>query len=99
MPKNEENNKDMTWEGLAMEIISGKSRASRNKTFVIVVLAIALVAAAIGSSVVNYHNDEKWRKLFSEYDYVSQDGNGVNYYNADVGGDVANGATDSEIEE
>jgi len=31
---------------------------------------------------VNQKNNEKWIELFSSYDYVSQDGNGQNDYNA-----------------
>lgn len=48
--------------------------------------------------VAFYANDEKWRDLFSSYDYVSQDGEGQNYYNNDIGGDVNNGAAGKEAE-
>lgn len=33
-----------------------------------------------------------WIYVFQSYDYVSQDGEGQNYYNHEVGGDVFNGA-------
>ena len=40
-----------------------------------------------------------WIYQWNSYDYVSQDGEGYNYYNADVEGDIVNGAADSEKEE
>ena len=33
-----------------------------------------------------------WLYVFQSYDYVTQDGDGQNYYNREVGGDVYNGA-------
>ncbi len=33
-----------------------------------------------------------WIYVFQSYDYVTQDGEGQNYYNHEVGGDVYNGA-------
>lgn len=48
---------------------------------------------------INYKNDREWRELFSQYDYVSQDGNGQNYYNSGVEGDVNNGTTNTEFKE
>lgn len=39
-----------------------------------------------------------WLYVFQSYDYVSQDGEGYNYYNSRVGGDVYNG-TEGENEE
>ena len=97
----EENNKK--WENvehqLASELISGSVRQAKAKDFAIWCLPVAIVIIGIGMSAINYKNDCDWRKLFSSYDYVSQDGNGQNYYNADVGGDVLNGATSTETEE
>lgn len=33
-----------------------------------------------------------WIYVFQSYDYVTQDGEGQNYFNREVGGDVYNGA-------
>ena len=33
-----------------------------------------------------------WIYQWNSYDYVSQDGDGYNYYNSDVEGDIDNGA-------
>lgn len=40
-----------------------------------------------------------WIYQWNSYDYVSQGGEGYNYYNADVEGDIVNGAADSQKEE
>lgn len=62
-------------------------------------LTIALGALLAHQMNINYKNDREWRELFGSYDYVSQDGNGQNYYNSGVGGNVNNGATSEEFEE
>lgn len=41
-------------------------------------------------------NNQHWIDYLSQYDFVSQDGEGYNYYNSDVGGDVNNGAESKE---
>lgn len=40
-----------------------------------------------------------WLWVFQSYDYVTQDGEGYNYFNRDVGGDVYNGTEDTNQEE
>lgn len=40
-----------------------------------------------------------WIYVFQSYDYVSQDGEGYNYFNRDVGGDVFNGAENQDKKE
>lgn len=40
-----------------------------------------------------------WIYVFQSYDYVSQDGEGYNYFNRQVGGDVFNGAEGQSEEE
>lgn len=39
----------------------------------------------------NERNNQRWIEYLSQYDFVSQDGEGYNYYNSDVSGDVVNG--------
>ena len=41
--------------------------------------------------IVVQENNQHWIDYLSQYDFVSQDGEGYNYYNSDVGGDVNNG--------
>lgn len=60
-------------------------------------VAFAAVAALLAFQMnINKENDREWRELFNSYDYISQDGNGENYYNSNVSGEVNNGATDQE---
>lgn len=40
-----------------------------------------------------------WIYVFQSYDYVTQDGEGYNYFNHEVGGDVFNGAENQSEEE
>ena len=42
-------------------------------------------------ALANERNNQRWIEYLSQYDFVSQDGEGYNYYNSDVGGDVVNG--------
>lgn len=59
--------------------------------------AICAMAAVLAfGAFLYYKNDVDWRELFNSYDYISQDGNGENYYNSNVSGEVNNGATSEE---
>lgn len=52
---------------------------------------ILLIILLVGTNMA-------WLWVFQSYDYVSQDGEGYNYFNHEVGGDVYNGA-EGESEE
>ena len=62
------------------------------------IATIGLLVALVIGIFVFFANDERWRDLFSSYDYVSQDGEGQNYYNNEVGGNVKNGSENKEAE-
>lgn len=100
---NEANNKENRWnkveEAIASEIIAGRDRVAHAKDFAIACLTIGIITVGIGMAILNYMNDSEWRELFASYDYVSQDGEGYNYYNSDIGGDVNNGTKNTEEEE
>lgn len=81
-----------TTEHIAMEILKHEQDKSKAKNVGVISLTIAVIIIAIGMAVINYRNDCDWRELLGSYDYVSQDGEGQNYYNNDVGGNVNNGA-------
>ena len=85
-------------ETLASEVIAWSHKVSKAKDFAIGCLTAGIVAIGIRMAIINYCNDRDWRELFSSYDYVSQDGDGYNYYNSDVGGDVNNGTESKETE-
>lgn len=98
MQKENLTEKETTWDRLALDIAGRLKAAEKAKNLAIVVLGIAVVAISISLSIINYKNDRDWRELFASYDYVSQDGEGYNYYNSDIEGDVNNGAENTETE-
>lgn len=99
--------KELTTEHLAMEVLKQEQRKSKALIFGLtaglIISGISTVATTVCGKMerenlvqTNYQNDCEWRKLFSEYDYISQDGNGENYCNSNVSGEVNNGATGQE---
>lgn len=101
MKQNNENLTEVTkptTEHIAMEILKHEKEKSKAKNVGVISLTVAVIVIAIGMAIINYQNDCDWRKLFSSYDYVSQDGEGYNYYNSDIEGDVNNGAENTETE-
>lgn len=60
--------------------------ANQIKTMWIVI--ILLIVLLVGANMA-------WLYVFQSYDYITQDGDGYNYYNKEIGGDVHNG-TESE---
>lgn len=65
----------------------------------IIGLTIAIIVVTLGLSAINYKNDQEWRKLFSEYDYISQSGEGINNINSGLQGDLDNSGNESEGQE
>lgn len=53
---------------------------------------ILLIVLLVGTNMA-------WLWVFQSYDYVSQDGEGYNYFNREVEGDVFNGAESKDKEE
>lgn len=98
MNENKNEVKELTTEHLAMEVLKQEQEKSKAKNVGVIGLTIGFIGLAIATAVitihlsnVNYKNDCDWRKLFSDYDFISQDGSGENYYNSDVSGEVNNG--------
>lgn len=92
----EETTKPAT-EHLAMEILKQEREKSKAKNVGVVSLAVAIVVVSIGMATINYKNDCDWRRFFSEYDFISQDGEGINNVNGGEQGDITNGSA-SEVE-
>lgn len=42
----------------------------------------------------NERNNQRWLEYLSEYDFISQDGEGVNYFNSEISGNVTNGSAE-----
>lgn len=112
MQKNEENRveeKKETWNGaeqfLASEIIAGREKTINAMTKFIRCFAFVVAFVIAGLLFVNYQqtktiekNNQGWIDYLSEYDFVSQDGEGLNYFNRDVEGSVYNGAENQDEE-
>lgn len=92
MNENKNEVKELTTEHLAMEVLKQEHDKSRAKNVGVISLTIAVIVIAIGMAVINYRNDCDWRTLFSEYEYITQDGGGYNNVNSGQQGDVNNGA-------
>lgn len=90
--KNQEN------QTVASEMIAEMKKESKRKDYGMVAFGAICGVAIIGLLFVNAshakaneRNNQRWLEYLSQYDFVSQDGEGYNYYNSDVGGDVVNG--------
>lgn len=97
--------KKLTTEHLAMEVLKQEQEKSKAKNLGVVGLTVGFIGLAIATAVitihltnVNYKNDCDWRKLFSDYDFISQDGEGINSINDGTQGDLNNGAESKEKE-
>ena len=55
---------------------------------------LCLITANYRYSQANERNNQRWINYLSQYDFVSQDGDGYNYFNSDVDGDVLNGTVE-----
>lgn len=75
-------------EHLAMEMIKNERAKHKAKDIAVVCLTAAVIVIAIGLSIINYKNDVDWRELFGSYDYVYQDGEGINSINTGTQGDL-----------
>lgn len=70
-------------EKLVSEVLKDNQKQAK-RWFVAFVITMA---ALIGTNAY-------WIYQWSSYDYVSQDGEGYNYFNSNIDGDISNGAED-----
>ena len=75
-------------EKLTSELLKDKDKGERRWRTIAIVLAVIL-----------FLSNFIWLMEWTSYDYVSQDGEGYNYYNSDVEGDIQNGTTNQAEEE
>lgn len=85
---------DESKNSLASEVMADNDRKDVRKNKIIVFLICVIVILAAGLIGSNMY----WAYQWSSYDYVSQDGEGYNYYNSDVEGDISNGTADQAEE-
>lgn len=80
---------------LVTEMLSdSEKRDAKNHKTIKMLVTSNVVTAVLLAAVIVYA-----LYMWSSYDYVSQDGEGYNYYNEDVEGDILNGTADQEKEE
>lgn len=85
-------NEEQTWNGvehyLATAVIEQSKRSAKGWRLV----AILLFSLSVGLAVALVGTNLYWIYQFNSYDYVSQDGEGVNNINTGEQGDLLNGA-------
>ncbi|NBH15383.1 hypothetical protein D3Z36_14655 [Lachnospiraceae bacterium] len=74
-------------ENSATDVLAALLKQLKTMWIVIILLIILLVGTNMA-----------WLWVFQSYDYVSQDGEGYNYFNREVEGDVFNGAESKDKE-
>ncbi len=75
-------------ENSATDVLNALTKQLKTMWIVIIMLIILLVGTNMA-----------WLYVFQSYDYVSQDGDGYNYFNSHVEGSVYNGAEGQDEEE
>lgn len=95
-------------ETIASEMIADLQKECSKKDnairHVITTSLLTVLATILMMNINREKSEERWRQTMermnngwieylSQYDFVTQDGEGINYYNSDVIGDVNNGAT------
>ena len=92
----ETNNKDWNQPGTWAEELVEQAKADKKKWFWAWVVTMALLLITFGCLV---KTNENWMDVFQSYDYVTQDGSGLNNYNTGSQGDVLNESADTQEEE
>lgn len=80
-----------TWDD-AGKMVSELIRDIKSQSKRWFVAFLITLAALVGTNAY-------WIYQWNSYDYVSQDGEGYNYYNSDIDGDISNGAENQTEEE
>lgn len=82
--------KETSWsdaENLVSEVFRDNQKQSKRWFIAFLIALLALVGT-----------NACWIYQWTAYDYVSQDGEGYNYYNSGVEGDITNGTADQTEE-
>lgn len=81
---------------VSSSVIYHIEKVSKRWIIFAIVAFVAMAALLAYQMGLKQQSDREWKELFNSYDYISQDGNGENYYNSNVSGEVNNGATGQE---
>ena len=103
MQENEKKKENVSWDSvekcLASEIIGGTKKEAKGMFIGIVCVTVLSIVAISWLAFDNYSQTKGFLNYLSEYDFVSQDGEGYNYYNSGIGGNVSNGPENQKAEE
>lgn len=93
-----EQNKEITMQetNTASSVIYHIEKVSKRWIIFASVAFVAIALLLAYQMGLKQQSDREWKELFGSYDYVSQDGNGENYYNSNVSGEVNNGTAGEE---
>lgn len=83
--------KELTTENFATQTLHYVTR----KMFLVIGGLMLIIIIGIA---VFFINDDKWRQAFTSYDFISQDGEGINSINDGIQGDLNNGTEGKEKE-
>lgn len=79
-----QNKQKLTWDGVEEYLATHVIQQAKNDARRWFIAFVVTLAALVGTNGA-------WIYVFQSYDYVSQDGNGVNNINSGSQGDVSNG--------
>ena len=84
---------------LASEIIASREKVIRATSKGLFCITVISVVTIIGLLILLQLQSNKFVDYLSQYDFVSQDGEGYNYYNSEIKGDVSNGTENQKVKE
>lgn len=85
-----EESKENTTDNFTTELFREFKRQQTGRTIVASISIIGLVIIIIVGICAYSKSEKEWKDLFSSYDYVSQDGEGINNINSGTQGDLSN---------
>lgn len=94
---------DKSWNGfrdfLATDMIKERERTINAFKVGIICITVFFTVAIIGALAVIYGQNKNFVSFLSDYNFVTQDGEGYNYYNSNIDGGVRNGSANNGEEE
>jgi len=79
-------------ENFATELFCAFKKQQTGRTIISAISIIGLVIVILAGMCAYLKSEKEWKDLFSSYDYVSQDGGGINNINTGTQGGLDNGS-------
>ncbi len=86
-------------ENFTTQLFHEFKRQQRSRMIISAISIIGLVIIILAGLRVHSKSEREWKELFNSYDFVSQDGEGINNINNGEQGDLNNGAESENKEE